>query len=81
MLEKFFKQPKVLARLDGGPLGPHLPVLASDLEKTGYSVPTIRRHMRAADHFGRWLMKQAISVCDISEAIIERCCRPVSTSR
>jgi site-specific recombinase XerD len=72
MIEKFFAQPKVLTRLRAGILGPHLPAVASSLHRAGYSVASIRRHVRAADHFGSWLGKQGISVAKVNLAVVER---------
>lgn len=72
MLERFFKQPKILARLKAGPFGPHLLALVSDLEKTGYAAGSIQRHVRAAEHFGSWIEKQGVKVADVDEATLAR---------
>jgi site-specific recombinase XerD len=71
VIEKFFTQPKTLSRLRSGLLGPHLPALASALDEAKYSNGSIRRHLRAADHFGAWLQQQAIEPDQVDGATIE----------
>ena len=72
MIKQFFTQPKVLSRLQEGVFGPYLPVFAASLHKEGYSRGCIRRHLRAADHFGAWLTKQRLTAGDLTGAIVER---------
>lgn len=72
MLEKFFTQTTTLARLRAGILGPYLPTLASALQDNHYSVASIRRHLRAADHFGRWLLKQGLTVAEVDWVTVKR---------
>jgi len=72
MIEKFFMQAATLSRLRNGLLGPHLPEVASSLDRSGYSRDGIRLHLRAADHFGAWLLEHKIEVPDINDAVVER---------
>jgi len=72
MIEKFFTQPATLSRLQSGLLGPHLPAVASVLEQLGYSTGSIRLHLRAADHFGTWLLEENIEVHDINDTVVDR---------
>ncbi len=72
MIKQFFTQPKVLSRLQEGVFGPYLPSFAACLHKEGYSRGCIRRHLRAAGHFGAWLTKHRLIVGDLSTAIVER---------
>jgi site-specific recombinase XerD len=72
VIEKFFTQPKTLSRLRSGVFGPHLPVLASTLDEAKYSSASIRRHLRAADHFGSWLQQQTVQLDRVDGATIER---------
>src|SRR6266446_2944460 len=72
MIEQFFTQPKVLSRLREGVFGRYLPAFAASLHKEGYSRGCIRRHLRAADHFGAWLTKQRLTAGDLTGAIVER---------
>jgi site-specific recombinase XerD len=72
MIENFFTQAATVSRLQSGLLGPHLPAVASALDQMGYSPGSIRLHLRAADHFGTWLMEQQIEVHDINDAVVGR---------
>jgi integrase/recombinase XerD len=72
MLEQFFTQPKVLRRLREGVFGPYLPAFAESLQQEGYSKACIRRHLRAADHFGAWLTKQRLAVGELTRATLDR---------
>jgi integrase/recombinase XerD len=72
MLEQLFTQPKVLRRLQEGVFGPYLPAFAESLQQEGYSKGCIRRHLRAADHFGAWLTKQRLTVAELTSATLDR---------
>src|SRR5689334_25113100 len=72
MLEQFFTQPKVLRRLQEGVFGPYLPAFAESLRQEGYSKGCIRRHLRAADHFGVWLTEQKLTLDEVNPAFVER---------
>jgi len=72
MVEKYFTQPKTVARLHAGLLGPHLSTIAQALHEARYSTATIRLHLRAADRFGAWLRTQKIALADLSNAIVDR---------
>ena len=66
MLDTFFSQIKVRSRMESGPIGPYLSEIAAVLHRNGYARSTIRRHLRAADKFGAWILKDGMSVIDIS---------------
>ena len=70
MIEKFFTQPATLSRLQSGMFGPHLPAVASSLDQSGYSAGSIRLHLRAADHFGTWLLEQKIEIHDVNVTVV-----------
>ena len=72
MIEQFFSQQKVLSHLQEGVFGPYLAAFAASLHKEGYSRGCIRRHLRAADHFGIWLVEQKLTVGDLTSTIVER---------
>ena len=72
MIEQFFTQPKVLSRLQEGVFGPYLPAFAASLHEEGYSAGYIRRHLRAADHFGAWFTEQRLTVGDLNSVTLER---------
>ena len=71
MLNIFTNQ-KVRSRMESGPMGPYLSAIAAELLQQGYARSTIRRHLRDADHFGAWLVKQGLWLKDISEPIVDR---------
>jgi len=71
MLNIFTSQ-RVRSRMESGPMGPYLSAIAAELQQQGYARSTIRRHLRAADHFGAWLVKQGLSLKDIGEPLVDR---------
>ena len=66
MLDTFFTQIKVRSRMESGPIGPYLSEIAALLHRDGYARSTIRRHLRAADRFGAWILKEGMSIVDIN---------------
>ena len=62
MIETLFKQRSTLARLQSGPLAAHLPFIAEALRQEQYPPETVRRYVRAADGFSRWLCKQGLHI-------------------
>jgi site-specific recombinase XerD len=64
MLDSFFSQNKVRARMQSSPLGCYLPEFASILHSQGYAHSTIRLHLRSAEQFGVWLLQQGLSITD-----------------
>ena len=67
-----FTTRKVRSRMESGPMGPYLSAIAAELQQQGYARSSIRRHLRAADHFGAWLVKQGLSLKDISGPLVDR---------
>jgi hypothetical protein len=47
-------------------MGPYLSEIAAMLCNQGYARSTIRLHLRAADQFGAWLLKEGVSINDIN---------------
>ena len=72
MLDTFFTQIKVRSRMESGPIGPYLSEIAALLHRNGYARSTIRRHLRAADRFGAWILKEGMSIVDINASIVDR---------
>src|ERR1700724_2580768 len=72
MLESFFTQIKVRSRMESGPIGPYLSEIAALLHRNGYARSTIRRHLRAADRFGAWILKEGMSIVDINASVVDR---------
>ncbi|MBL8229549.1 MAG: tyrosine-type recombinase/integrase [Bryobacterales bacterium] len=72
MIESLFKQTSTLARLQSGPLARELPILAEALHEQQYPPETIRRYVRVADQFGRWLCRHRLSLIEADEATVAR---------
>lgn len=72
MIESLFKQKSTLARLQSGPLAQHLPLIAEVLRQEGYPPETIRRYVRVADGFGRWLRKSGLPITAVDETTLAR---------
>jgi hypothetical protein len=58
--------------MESGPIGPYLSEIAALLHRNGYARSTIRRHLRAADRFGAWILKEGMSIVDINASIVDR---------
>ena len=72
MIEKLFKQPSTVARLQSGPLARHLPSIAEALHQEKYPPETVRRYVRVADGLGRWLSEQGLALAEADETILAR---------
>jgi len=72
MIRSLFVQAKTIQRLEEGPLGPFLELLSQVLQREGYEEETIRRYLRNADLFGRWLAKQSIPVKGADDSTVEK---------
>ena len=72
MIKSLFKQASTLARLQSGPLAQELPLLAVALHNEQYPPETIRRYVRVADKFGRWLCKRGLNIREVDEATLAR---------
>ena len=58
--------------MESGPIGPYLSEIAALLHRNAYARSTIRRHLRAADRFGAWILKEGMSIVDINASIVDR---------
>ncbi len=72
MIESLFKQGSTLARLQSGPLAQQLPLIAEALHKEQYPPETVRRYVRVADAFGRWLEKHGLRIAETDETTLAR---------
>jgi len=61
----------IAARLETGPLGSHLELLATALQNGDYATSTIATHLRHAHAFGCWLSEKH-QLDEISELMLER---------
>ena len=71
MLNMFTSQ-KVRSRMESGLMGPYLSEIAAVLCNQGYARSSIRRHLRAADQFGAWLLEHGMSIDDVSTSTTDR---------
>lgn len=77
MIERYFTQPAVLSRMRNGLVSPYLDALAAELEAQHYSRKSIRRQLRNAHSFGRWLAQQQIPLANVDEAVVTRYTEPM----
>ena len=72
MIEQYFVQPAVLRRFRTGLMVPYLDSLATELPALHYSRKSIRRQLRNADAFGRWLTNRTILLNEVTDAVVNR---------
>jgi integrase/recombinase XerD len=68
----YYVQAAVRRRMATSALAPHLDLIASELDRLGYCRRGIRRWLHAADSFGHWLVRQKLTVRDITESVTKR---------
>ena len=71
MVEHFISDAEVAQRLRRGPLGPHLDSYAATIAALGFARSTTRAQLWFLAELGRWLQRQAISVADLDERVVE----------
>jgi len=67
MFERIFDCPFRVKALRNGPSGPILEGFSEVLCEAGYAEITIRRHIRAAEHFIYWTGQEGIPIASLSE--------------
>lgn len=70
MLERFFRQPRVLERLRGGVLGAALDDLAAHLCARGHALTTVQTYVRGAGHLSYWLGVERIPPASLTEETV-----------
>jgi site-specific recombinase XerD len=71
MIKDIFTSAIMSARLEAGPLGSHLDLLATALQNQGYATSTIGTHLREAHAFGCWL-REKHQLEEVSELMLDR---------
>src|SRR5262245_19236725 len=71
MIKDIFTSATLAMRLETGPLGSHLDLLATALQKQGYATTTIGIHLREAHAFVCWLQEQH-QLDEVSEPMLAR---------
>ena len=72
MLERFFRVPRVIARLRTGQVGCILDAFAAFLNSRGHCKRGIQRHVRAVAHFGHWLESEGIPLAALDGRLARR---------
>ena len=72
MLDTFFAQATVLARMKVSPMGLYLSELARTLHDEGFARDAVRRRIRAAEHFGVWLQEERRSIASVNGETVGR---------
>jgi integrase/recombinase XerD len=67
-MERFFEDPRTIAKFRAGPLGLNMQQLADELCHLGYTRLSIRVRIQALARFGCWLKKSSISLQDLTSA-------------
>ena len=88
MLSELFVSAARVHALQAGPAGALLAGFARGLLQAGYASITVRRHLRAVEHFVSWIDRKRIAVETLTEASVDhfgrhvpRCrCRPFGRS-
>jgi site-specific recombinase XerD len=71
LIETYFTAPRVLDRMRSGPMAPYLDELAAELQSHSYSRKSVRRQLRNADAFGRWLIKTGVRLAEITHSTLD----------
>ena len=71
-MERYFTAPWVLERMRSGPMAPYLGAMATELQSQEYSRKSIRRQLRNADSFGRWLTARNLTLDEITDDLLGR---------
>jgi site-specific recombinase XerD len=69
MPSRYFKVLSTVNRYEGGPAGPYLGRFIDWLEAGGYRC--VRRHVRGADHFGRWADESGLTIQQLDVSVLQ----------
>lgn len=72
MISNHYESPWWLARMRATSVGPYIDGFSMALTDAGYLPFTIRSHLRAADHFGRWADRRGVIIASWDEQIVGR---------
>jgi site-specific recombinase XerD len=81
MVSEFFVNPKVIARLQAGPLGPHVGGFAEAMKVAGHPSSVVRIYIRTVARLSRWMKRRRLEVLDLCEARVEEFLRPIERKR
>jgi site-specific recombinase XerD len=84
----YFKSPKILQRLNKGPLGGHIDLYAAQLLEEGHCRQSGWRCLRVVGDFSYWLSRKRLGLSDLDERVVaqyeafrRRCRCPFSSDR
>jgi len=77
LIENYFTQPKVVRRIRAGLASRYLDEFVAELEAQHYSRKSIRRQLRNADAFGRWIAQQEVPWSEVTGAVVARYVAPM----
>ena len=66
-----FLQTDAIARMNVGPIGPHLPAYVAFLQQQRYSAESIKCNLRSASVFSQWLHERQKSLSQLSDEMLE----------
>ena len=69
MISKYFEGPEVVQRFRTGCMGPWIDGFAEMLSESGFTYHTIRGHLRAAVHLGRWMDDRKIVLASLDNDV------------
>lgn len=68
----FYTDPKILERLQEGPLGGHIDLYAAKLLQEGHGRQSARHNIRVICDFSHWLARQQLGTDDLDEQTVDR---------
>ncbi len=71
MIEKFFKNPRVLSQFEETSIGSSIDYLAEYLNRQGHSLSLSRDYLRIAKHFCYWVKTKHIHLSNVNEETVE----------
>ncbi len=71
-MNPFYPYPQTHQHIYAGPLGPLIDVYAALLHQRGYKRQSARIQIRLIADFSRWIERQGLTACRVSQPIIDR---------
>ena len=71
-MNPFYPYPQTHQHIYAGPLGPIIDVYAALLHQRGYKRQSARIQIRLISDFSRWIERQRLTACRVSQPVIDR---------
>ena len=78
MISKYFNTARTIQEFRSGSIGAYIDGFAKSLDDTGFTRHTIRGHLRAAVHLGRWMDDKCIPLGSLDRGVLKRFRRHLS---